>query len=342
MLKVNRSLVRMVGAVAGAVMALGTARAAQAEEWRIATLAPEGSAWMKILGRGAEELAKATASRVSIKYYAGGVQGDEKDVVAKMQLGQLDGGAFTSVGLSLIDESVRVLELPMMFKSVEELDYARKKMWPTFRSRFAKKGYQLGEPGDVGFLYFYSNNEVKAIGDLGKAKVWLWGEDKLQKAMYKKLSVNGVPMGVPDVMPALNTGRINAFIASPLAAVALQWYTKAKFTTTMPMAYGIGATVIRKAVWDKMSAEDVKTAEKILKLQASKLRSTVRKDNDRAFKAITRGGIRVVETPASMVADFEKKAQEVWSEQAGKMYSKDDLANVMKCRDEYRAKHAAK
>lgn len=342
MLKETRSLVRMVGALAGALVALGSARAAQAEEWRVATLAPEGSAWMKILGRGAEELSKATGGRVSIKYYAGGVQGDEKDVVAKMQLGQLDGGAFTSVGLSLIDESVRVLELPMMFKSVEEVDYVRKKMWPTFKARFAKKGYQLGEPGDVGFLYFYSQSEVKAVGDLGKSKVWLWGEDKLQKAMYKKLAVNGVPMGVPDVMPALNTGRINAFIASPLAAVALQWYTKAKYTTTMPMAYGIGATVIRKAAWDKMSAEDQKTAEKILKLQGSKLRATVRKDNDRAFKAITRGGIRVVETPASMVAEFEKKAQEVWNEQAGKIYSKDDLEKVIKYRDEFRAKKPGK
>lgn len=342
MLKVKSSLVRLVGAVAGALVALGAAQAAQADEWRIATLAPEGSAWMKILGRGAEEVSKATGGRVSIKYYAGGVQGDEKDVVAKMQLGQLDGGAFTSVGMSLIDESVRVLELPMMFKSVEELDYVRKKMWPTFQARFAKKGYHLGEPGDVGFLYFYSNNEVKALADLGKAKVWLWGEDKLQKTMYKKLAVNGVPMGVPDVMPALNTGRINAFIASPLAAVALQWYTKAKFTTTMPMAYGIGATVIRKQAWDKLSAEDQKAAEKVLKLQGSKLRSTVRKDNLRAFKAITRGGIRVVETPAAMVADFEKKAKEVWSEQAGKMYSKEDLDKVLKYRDEYRAKNPGK
>jgi TRAP-type C4-dicarboxylate transport system substrate-binding protein len=342
MLKVKSSLVRLVGAVAGALVALGGAQAAQADEWRIATLAPEGSAWMKILGRGAEEVSKATGGRVSIKYYAGGVQGDEKDVVAKMQLGQLDGGAFTSVGMSLIDESVRVLELPMMFKSVEELDYVRKKMWPTFQARFAKKGYHLGEPGDVGFLYFYSNNEVKSLADLGKAKVWLWGEDKLQKSMYKKLAVNGVPMGVPDVMPALNTGRINAFIASPLAAVALQWYTKAKFTTTMPMAYGIGATVIRKQAWDKLSAEDQKAADKVLKLQGSKLRSTVRKDNQRAFKAITRGGIRVVETPAAMVADFEKKAQEVWSEQAGKLYSKDDLDKVLKYREEYRAKNPGK
>ncbi|HEU5061338.1 MAG TPA: TRAP transporter substrate-binding protein DctP [Kofleriaceae bacterium] len=342
MLKVNKSLVRMVGVAAGALVALGAARAAKADEWRIATLAPEGSAWMKILSRGAEELKTKTGGRVSIKYYAGGVQGDEKDVVAKMQLGQLDGGAMTSVGLSLVDESIRVLELPMMFKSVEELDYVRNKMWPTFKARFEKKGYYLGHPGDVGFIYFYSNTAIKSVSDLGKAKAWLWGEDKLMKAMYRKLAVNGVPLGVPDVLPALNTGRINACTASPLAAVALQWYTKVKYSTSAPLSYGIGGTLIRKAAWDKMTADDKKAAEAVFKVQASKLRSTVRKDNARASKAITRAGVQVVETPAGMVAEIEKKAQEVWNEQAGKIYSKDDLDKVIKYRDEFRAKQAAK
>src|SRR5690606_5583656 len=291
---------------------------------------------------GAEEVNKATEGRVSIKYYAGGVQGDEKDVVAKMQLGQLDGGAMTSVGLSLIDESIRVLELPMMFQSVEELDYVRAKMWPTFKARFAKKGYHLGEPGDVGFLYFYSSTPIKSLSDLTKAKVWMWGEDKLVRAMYKRLGINGVPMGVPDVLPALNTGRINAAYSSPLAAVALQWYTKVRYATSMPMAYGIGATLVRKDKWDKLSGADKKKVQKVLNIQAKKLRKAVRKDNQRAFKAISRAGVKVVETPAAMVADFEKHSKAVWEEQAGKIYSKDDLAKVLKYRDEFRAKRAAK
>lgn len=335
MIKAMKRAVRLAAAAAVAFGAIGSA---QADEWRIATLAPEGSAWMKILSRGAEEASKATAGRISVKYYAGGVQGDEKDVVAKMQLGQLDGGAMTTIGLGMVDESIRVLELPMLFQNVEEMDYVREKMWPTFQARFAKKGYQLGEPGDVGFLYFYSAEPVKSIADLGKAKVWLWGEDKIVKAMFRRLSVNGVPMGVPDVLPALNTGRINATYASPLAAVALQWYTKVKYSTSMPMAYGIGATLIRKPVYDKLSAEDKKTAEKIFKIQAQKLRKAVRTDNERAFKAITRAGVKVIETPAAMVSEFDKKAQEVWQEMAGKIFSKEDLDLVLKYRAEFRAR----
>lgn len=332
----TKALFRAVG-VAAAAAALGGATTAHADEWRIATLAPEGSAWMKILGRGGEELGKITSGRVSVKYYAGGVQGDEKDVVAKMQLGQLDGGAMTSIGLGMVDESIRVIELPMMFQSVEEMDYVRNKMWSTFQARFAKKGYYLGDPGDVGFLYFYSAEPVKSIADLGKAKVWLWGEDKIVKAMFRRMSVNGVPMGVPDVLPALNTGRINATYASPLAAVALQWYTKVKYSTSMPMAYAIGATLIRKQAWEKLSAEDQKAAEKIFRMQAQKLRKAVRTDNERAFKAITRAGVKVIETPAAMVSQFDKTAQEVWKEMVGKVYSKEDLDLVLKYRAEFRA-----
>lgn len=332
-----RTLLRALGMAAAVAGAIGVTGTAHAEEWRIATLAPEGSTWMKILGRGAEEVSKATGSRVSIKYYAGGVQGDEKDVVAKMQLGQLDGGAMTSIGLSMIDESIRVIELPMLFKSVEELDYVRKKMWPVFQARFLKKGYYLSEPGDVGFLFFYSAEPVKAIGDLSKAKVWLWGEDKIVKAMFKRMNVNGVPMGVPDVLPALNTGRINATYASPLAAVALQWYTKAKYATSMPMAYGIAGTLLRKASWDKLSAEDQKAVEKTFRIQAQKLKKAVRSDNERAAKAISRAGVKTIDTPSAMSAEFDKHAQSVWQELVGKVYSKEDLAMVLKYRAEFRA-----
>jgi TRAP-type C4-dicarboxylate transport system substrate-binding protein len=330
------SLVKLFGCALGVALTLAAPASAGAEEWRIATLAPDGSAWMKVLSVGADEIKSATAGRVTLKYYPGGVQGDEKEAVSKMQLGQLDGSALTSTGLSMIDESIRVLELPALFASPEELDYVRGKMWPTFRARFEKKGFKLGEPGDVGFFYIYSNSEVKSLADLGKVKMWLWAEDKIGRALFKKLNVNGVPMGVPDVMTALNTGRIDACYGSPLSTVALQWYTKVKFATAMPISYGIGASAVRVDKWNKVSAEDQTTIQKVLKAQAAKLRKTIRKDNLRALKSITRGGVKIVDSSPAMVAEFEKVAQAIWKEQAGKVYSQDDLDKVLKYRDEFR------
>src|SRR5499427_1138813 len=152
----------------GAVLALTTARPARADnlELRIATLAPSGSPWMEVLDKAASEVKDKTAGRITFKYFEGGQQGDERDFVRKIKLGQLDGAAVTAVGLSMIDESIRVLELPMMFESPEELDYVADKLWPYFQKKFEKKGFKLNDRGDVGWIYFLSKSEVKSLDDL--------------------------------------------------------------------------------------------------------------------------------------------------------------------------------
>jgi TRAP-type C4-dicarboxylate transport system substrate-binding protein len=315
--------------------------AADNVEIRLATLAPDGSSWMKILSKGAAEIETKTEKRVTVKYYAGGVQGDERDVVRKINLGQLDGAAVTSVGLSMIDESIRVLELPRMFASVEELDYVADKMWPYFQKKFEAKGYKLNDRGDVGWIFFMSKTEVKSIGDLKGLKVWLWGDDGIVRAMYKKLGVSGVPLGVPEVEPALTTGRINACYGSPLAAVALQWNTKVKYMTSMPMSFAIGATVLKKEAFDKIGKDDQEMIKKITRDMSKALRKQIRKDNESARKQMEKKGVKVTDTPADMIAQFDKSANEVWNELAGKVYSKDELAMVIKYRDEFRAKKGA-
>ena len=326
-----------------ALLVAATAGAAAADnlEVRMATLAPDGSSWMKILGKGAAEIDKKTEGRVKVKYYAGGVQGDERDVVRKINLGQLDGAAVTSVGLSMVEESIRVLELPRMFASVEELDYVADKMWPYFVKKFEAKGYKLGDRGDVGWIYLLSKSEIKNVGSLKSSKVWMWGDDAIVRAMYKRLGISGVPLGVPEVEPNLTTGRIDACYGSPLAAVALQWNTKVKYMTSLPMSYGIAATVIKIDAYNKVSAEDQALVLKISKGMQKTLRKQIRKDNESAKKQMERKGVKISETTPELLADFDKAAKDVWADLTGKIYTKDELAMVLKHRDEYRAKHPA-
>jgi TRAP-type transport system periplasmic protein len=320
-----------------AILAPAGMAQAQNQEWRIATLAPDGSSWVKVLSRGAQEIEQATDGRIKIRYFTGGVQGDEKDAVRKMEIGQLDGAALTSVGLSLIDESIRVLELPRLFESEAELDYVRDKMWPTFRRRFAQKGYHLGDPGDVGFIYLYSNTPINSEADLKTIRMWRWTEDQIVRALFQKLGVSGVPLGVPDVLPALNTGRINACYSSPYAMVALQWYTQVRYSTSVPMSYAIGASVVKKDKWDAVSKADVDKIQRIMRVQGRQLRQTIRRDNRRARTTIGRT-IKEVATPQALVDRIDTAAQQVWREQAGKIYPKADLDLVLKHRDEFRAK----
>src|SRR6202012_3118428 len=96
----------------------------------------------------------------------------------------------------------------------------------------------------VGWVYFMSKNKVASLDDLKGQKLWLWGDDHLVSAMFNKLHLNGVPLGVPEVDAGLTSGKIDACYSSPVAAVALQWYTKVKYMTSMPMSLAIGASVL--------------------------------------------------------------------------------------------------
>jgi len=330
---------RIVALAAVGVIALVRPARADGTELRIASLAPSGSPWMEVLDKAASETKDKTVGRVTLKYFEGGQQGDERDFVRKIKLGQLDGAAVTAVGLSMIDESIRVLELPMMFQSAEELDYVADKLWPYFQKKFEKKGFKLNDRGEVGWIYFLSKAKVEKIADLRGQKLWLWGDDALVGAVFKKLGLNGVPLGVPEVDAALTSGKIDACYGSPVAAVALQWYSKVKFMTSMPMSFAIGATIVSNDAYKKLSAEDAKMVEDIGRANAKKLRKTIRKANEDAKGTMSRKGVTVIQTPVAMVDEFTKQATELWNELAGKIYSKEELKMVLDARDEYRAKH---
>lgn len=318
---------------------LASAPAARADDFKLATLAPGGSPWMEVLDKAAGEIKEKTAGRVVVKYFEGGQQGDERDFVRKINLGQLDGAAVTAVGLSMIDESIRVLELPMMFESAEELDYVADKLWPYFQKKFEAKGFLLNDRGEVGWVYFMSKSKVDKMADLKSQKLWLWGDDKLVNAVFKKNGFTGIPLGVPEVDAALTSGKIDGCYGSPLAAVALQWSTKIKFMTSMPMSFAIGATVMSKKSIGKLSAEDQKSVADIGKSNAKKLRKVIRKANDDAKKSMIKKGVVVSTASPELVAEFTKQATALWDEMAGKIYSKEELKMVLDARAEYRAKN---
>ena len=336
MMKLSRLL--PLAALFASISSWGTARADNVE-LRIATLAPDNSSWTETLDKAAAEVKDKTAGRVTLKYFKGGSQGDERDYIRKIKLGQLDGAAVTAIGLAMIDESIRVLELPMMFNSVDELDYVADKMWPYFQKKFEAKGFKLNDRGEVGWIYFMSKNKVESLADLKGQKLWMWGDDQLVGSMFKKLGLNGVPLGVPEVDASLTSGKINACYGSPYASVALQWYTKVKYMTSMPMSFAIGATVVSTDAIKKISADDQKLVEEIGKANAKKLRKVIRKANEDAKSTMTHKGVTIVNTPAAMVDEFTKSSQDAWKEMVGKIYSQAELDMVLKYRDEYRAKH---
>jgi TRAP-type transport system periplasmic protein len=306
---------------------------------KVATLAPSGSSWAKSMEQWGGDVEKGTNGRVTVKFFETGEQGDERDVVRKMKLGQIDGSAITAVGLGLIKGDVRVLELPFLFRSDAELDYVRDHMAADFARQFEEAGYILITWGDVGWVHLFSNLPIVTKADLAKTKMWAWTDDPVVRAFFKRLGVNGVPLGVPDVQTSLATGTINACYGSPLAVVALKWYPYLKNATGTPFSYSIGAMVIRKEVMNKLSREDQAVLMSSGKVLGEKFKKQVRSENERAKRAMQGMGVAFNDPKKEeeLVAQFAKEGQGVWDDLKGTVYSGDLLAKVVKFRDEFRA-----
>jgi len=299
-----------------------------AAELKIATLAPEGTTLYKGLQSAAKEIKAKTGGRVTVKIFAGGVQGDEKDVVRKMRYGQLDGAALTGVGLGLIDPQIRVLEVPFLFQNTSQVDKVYGQMRPYFDSAFRKKGFELLGWAEVGFVKIFSNKPIRKKADLKGMKMWMWEGDPLAKEMYKAMSVTPVPLAITDVLTSLQTKLIDAAYAPELGAIAFQWHTKTKYMTDVNLVNGTGGILLTKKAWAKLGG-DKKTVKQVITQQAQTLVTQTRKDNVDSKQAIKSLGIEVVTLDPKALQELETIGKEVRDRLVGTLYTKDLLNKVL-------------
>lgn len=323
-------LSKMWPGVLGGLLLAGSA-AAQTEI-KIATVAPEGSAWMRIFNKMKAAVEEKTGGAVKLRMYAGQVQGDERDVVRKINTGQLHAGSFTAVGLALINPKVLVLQMPLLFTSYPQLDKVREALKEEFEQSFREKGYELLGWGDVGWVYLMTKEPVASKADLKKQKVWVWSDDPISKALMRESGVSPRPLGLPQVYPALNTGMVNAVYNAPLAALTLQWHTQVKYFSDFPLAIAIGATVVSKKVFDGIKPEHQKLLKDIAEKHHKALNTRVRADNEKALASLKASGLKPVAVSPAAKKEFIDVATKVAHQFAPRYYPKALLEKVLKLR----------
>ncbi len=307
-----------------------------AADIRFAVLAPEGSTWMNLMRTFNDEIKKESKDKISFKIFPGGISGDEFDVIRKMKMGKIDSAGFTGVGLGQILPSIRVLEIPRLFDNYAEVDYVNQKLKPYFEKELDKKGFVLLGWAEVGFVNIFSNKKIDSLSTLNGVKMWSWEGDPLAKELFTQLKVVPNPMPVTDVYTSLQTGLINAVYISPLAAIAMQWFTKTKYMTTLKVTNATGAVLMTKKSFAKLSSAD----QKLLKTKAAdfcnKLVSESRKDNEKAYNTLKKNGIKFVDLKKEDITKFDEISKNVWKSLVGKLYDQKTLDLAIKYRDEYR------
>jgi len=276
--------------IIGAMLALpglATVSAADKTVIRLATLAPQGSTWDKVFKAWNKSLSDKTGGAVSFQFFSGGVAGDEKDVIRKMKLGQMDAGAFTTVGLAQIARPLSLLTTPGIIDGYEHLNKVREKLAPELEAIFDKDGYKLLGWGDAGFGRVMSNRPILMPSDYKSVRPWVPRDEAAFPEFMKIVGANGVPAGIPEVFPALQTGMIDTVMVSAIAAVALQWFRNVKFVAKEAQVPIVGATLIRKEFLTTLPPDQATALIDTGKQAHELLLKQIAKEDDNAYKALT-------------------------------------------------------
>lgn len=283
------------------------ATSAQALTLKVATLSPDGSAWMTKMRAGAAEVDKRTQGRVQFKFYTGGTMGNDKAVLSKIKIGQLQGGAVTVGSLADFNRDVQVYSMPLKFKNFAEVDAVRAKMDGVISRSLESGGMVNFGFAEAGFAYAMSKSSpISSVAELRKHRVWIPENDLQSAEALKAFQVAPVPLSLADVLPGLQTGIVDTVASSPIGTLALQWHTQVRYVTDLPLSYIVGVLAIDQKAFARIDPSDQVTVREVMARVFKDIDRQNRLDNLAAWDALLKQGIKVVKPSAQEISEWER------------------------------------
>jgi TRAP-type C4-dicarboxylate transport system substrate-binding protein len=296
-------------AVVVMVIAVAAALPVDAVQLKIATLAPDGSFWMNEARKAADEVADRTDGRVTFRFYPGGTMGAEDAVLRKIRIGQLHGGVILAGTFAPIVTDLQIYQLPLLFSSYDEVDAIRAKYDDGLLDRLAAGGYHSFGFIEGGFAYLFTTKKASTFAELKGRKAWIPDGDPFGRVVVEEAELSPVPLGLSDVLTGLQTGLIDVVSGPPVAAVALQWFTKVKYMIDTPVIYTYGCVVIGDRAWSKISAADQAVIDEVFGEMTRRLDARAREDNRGAREALVAQGVTVVTPDEATAAEWAALAE---------------------------------
>ncbi|MEW6442175.1 MAG: TRAP transporter substrate-binding protein DctP [bacterium] len=309
---------------------------------KISTKAPANFGSAKIVTEMTEEIDQATGGEVQFKIYYGGVKGTGRDLLLKMQSGEIQGGEFTAGEVSTVCKDLRVLSIPLTLDSEEEVDYVLTKISPRFQRELKKAGYAVLGWLEVGFAYIMSTQPIASLADLKGKRVWIPEGDPVGQAAFESMGVPPIPMMIADVMVALQTGQINTVANSLVGAIALQWHTRIKYITDTPLIYVFGVLMITQEAYEQIPESHRATVQEIVDRHLGRLKMDIRKSNSESRQTLMNQGITFVPVSPAHYRELEEVVRKVNANLSNQQFPADALAEMQRYGDEYRKAHPEK
>jgi TRAP-type C4-dicarboxylate transport system substrate-binding protein len=257
-------------------------------------------------------------------------------MMRKLQIGQIHGVALTSAGLSVFFKDINVVHIPFFFQDYAEVDYILGKMGPYFKKGLEDSGYILLGWSEAGFIYLMSTTPISRVSELQKAKVWIWHESPMSQAIFNEVGVAAIPLSVPDVLVGLQTGMVEVVYAPPTGAISLQWFTRVKYITNIPLSYVGGGLVVKKDVFNKLPQSTQDVIIEIFQRHLGQLKEITRQENQEAIQVMEKHGVQLLTPPQDQVSEFKRLSDNAITQLVDHAFSKKVLEDFTAHVENYR------
>jgi TRAP-type transport system periplasmic protein len=279
---------------------------------RLGTIAPEGSVWHDTLLEVRQRWREISGGEVDLRIYASGVLGGEDEMIRKMQRRSLDALTISGSGLPLIDSSVDCLHLPLLFESYEELDRVRNGISADLEQSFKRKGYEVLNWAEAGWVHFFAKSPVRTHADLRRLRLWIATGSPQSERLFRELGFRVVPLPATDMLTGLQTGLIEAIDVPPLFALLDRSYQAAPYMTDLPFAPLNAATVVTVAAWERVPRQHRDALRAAAQSAATELRQRVQQAEQEAIAEMTARGLTVIQIDAATEAEWRELARDAY------------------------------
>jgi TRAP-type C4-dicarboxylate transport system substrate-binding protein len=276
--------------IAAALVAVSVS-AAHGATLKIATLSPEGSVWMKLLRKHGKTIEQRTEGAVKLKFYPGGVMGDDKAVLRKMRVGQLHGAVMTAGGLVQTYPDIALYNLPLLFHSDAEIDHVRAALDERLMAGLREKKFVGFGFAEVGFAYPMTQQPAASVAQMQQLRVWTPDNDLGSLRAFEAFDISPIPLPIADVLAGLQTGLIDSVASPPIGTIALQWHTQVQHGLELPLLYVYGLFTLAEKPFAKLTAAQQVIVSEELRIAVHGADIAARRDHLSAKNALIKQGI---------------------------------------------------
>ncbi|MDR2509171.1 MAG: TRAP transporter substrate-binding protein DctP [Spirochaetaceae bacterium] len=288
--------------------AAGTGFAAPVEV-RLASIAPENSAWGKALNQMAVEWKAATGGQVILRVWHNGVLGGEEAVILqKLRTNQIQAAVFTSSGMSNISKKLFTLSAPFLIRNDDEMNYVLENVGGSLEEEIERSGFQLVAWSRIGWIRFFSRYPVSVPADLKRQKLSGSSDTPELSNMFKTMGYTVVTTSFSDLLVALNSGTIDAIYQIPPFVASMQLFGIIKNMMPLDIAPVMGGIVINQATWRRIPE---RYRAKILEISRR-----IASENDDGARQLSADSVSIMQRYGLVSTPLTKAQEQLWIDEA--------------------------